>query len=336
MFANGLLIQLGSLLHIDKDTLFVRCNGWTVVQDGPQLEVLAATGALQQSLNQTDTDQSEAVLPDEVVGYLNRARTEKCNILENGKFVGYFPTKSGKVNLLYLDGVDHTDEIDVKLVRIFSTNVTIAFDNLYLDKELYETQGEIIETLGDVVETRSKETANHVKRVAHLSRLIGRLYGLSSADCETLFMASPMHDIGKVAIPDRVLLKPGKLDAKEWVVMKTHAQIGAEIFSRSTRPVLVAASIVAGQHHERFDGSGYPNGLAGENIHIFGRIVALVDVFDALIHRRCYKESWPLEDVINLLEEQKGLHFDPKLVDLLIGNLPLVEEIVAQYPDADT
>lgn len=336
VFANGLLIQLGSLLHIDKDTLFVRCNGWTVVQDGPQLEVLAATGTLQQSVNDIETEQSEVALPDEVVSYLNRARVEKCNILENGKFVGYFPTKSGKVNLLYLDGVDHTDEVDVKLVRIFSTNVTIAFDNLYLDKELYETQGEIIETLGDVVETRSKETANHVKRVAHLSRMMAHLYGLAPADCETLFMASPMHDIGKVAIPDRVLLKPGKLDDEEWVIMKTHAQIGADIFGRSTRPVLVAASIVAGQHHEKFDGTGYPNGLAGEDIHIFGRIVALVDVFDALIHRRCYKEPWPIEDVLKLLKEQKGQHFDPKLVDLFIDNLALAEEIVAQYPDLDS
>ncbi|MCP5209007.1 MAG: DUF3369 domain-containing protein [Hahellaceae bacterium] len=336
MFANGLLIQLGSLLHIDKDTLFVRCNGWTVVQDGPQLEVLAATGTLQQSVTDIETEQTEVALPEEVVSYLNRARVEKCNILENGKFVGYFPTKSGKVNLLYLDGVDHTDEVDVKLVRIFSTNVTIAFDNLYLDKELYETQGEIIETLGDVVETRSKETANHVKRVAHLSRMIAQLYGLSPADCETLFMASPMHDIGKVAIPDRVLLKPGKLDDEEWVIMKTHAQIGADIFARSTRPVLVAASIVAGQHHEKFDGSGYPNGLAGDNIHIFGRIVALVDVFDALIHRRCYKEPWPIEDVLKLFQEQKGLHFDPKLVDILIENLSLAEEIIAQYPDFDS
>lgn len=169
-----------------------------------------------------------------------------------------------------------------------------------------------------------------------MSRMIAQLYGLSPADCETLFMASPMHDIGKVAIPDRVLLKPGKLDDEEWVIMKTHAQIGADIFARSTRPVLVAASIVAGQHHEKFDGSGYPNGLAGDNIHIFGRIVALVDVFDALIHRRCYKEPWPIEDVLKLFQEQKGLHFDPKLVDILIENLSLAEEIIAQYPDFDS
>lgn len=337
MFANGLLVQLGSLLHIDRDTLFVRCNGWTVVQDGAQMEVLAATGTLEQdiSIEELVHEHEHVNLPDDVVKYLNRARSEKRNIIENGKFVGFFPSKSGKVNLLYLDGVNETDEVDVKLIEIFSTNVTIAFDNLYLDKELYETQGEIIETLGDVVETRSKETANHVKRVAHLSRMLAIHAGLSPEDCATLFMAAPMHDIGKVAIPDSVLLKPGKLDAKEWVVMRTHAQIGADIFSRSTRPVLRAASVIAGQHHEKFDGSGYPNAISGEDIHIFGRIVALVDVFDALIHRRCYKEPWPLEDVLRLLDDEKGKHFDPMLVDLLVQNLVDAQEIIALYPDVE-
>jgi response regulator RpfG family c-di-GMP phosphodiesterase len=239
------------------------------------------------------------------------------------------------VNLLYLDGIDHTDEVDVKLIEIFSTNVTIAFDNLYLDKELFETQGEIIQTLGDVVETRSKEAANHVKRVAHLSKAMAELAGLNGIECEIIFMAAPMHDIGKVAIPDRVLLKPDKLNDEEWAIMKTHAQIGADIFARSTRPVLNAASIIAGQHHEKFDGSGYPHGLSGTNIHIFARIVALVDVFDALIHRRCYKEPWPLEDVLTLMNDQKGKHFDPDLVDLMIGNLAKIQEIVALYPDTD-
>ncbi|MCG8609580.1 MAG: HD domain-containing protein [Pseudomonadales bacterium] len=245
------------------------------------------------------------------------------------------PRKVEKINLLYLDGVGVRDDLDLKLIEIFSTNVTIAFDNLYLDKEIYDTQVEIIDTLGDVVETRSKETANHVRRVAHLSRLLAKAYGLDVKSCDQLYMAAPMHDIGKVAIPDRVLLKPGKLDEEEWEIMKTHAKIGEDIFVKSNREVLQAAALVAGQHHEKFDGSGYPRGLAGEDIHIFGRIVAVVDVFDALVHKRCYKEAWPMEDVLALLESEKGKHFDPRLVELLVEHLPAVEEILQTYPDSE-
>ncbi len=324
LFAEGLLVQLASLLHIDKETLFVRCHGYTVVSQGTHdFEVLASTGT---------EPNSKSITPD-VRGYLDRAVAERRTIVEQDKFVGYFPTKGGHVNLLYLDGVVETDDIDLKLMEIFSTNVTIAFDNLYLDQELYNTQIEIIDTLGDLVEGRSKETSNHVKRVAHMSKLLGELAGLETKLCETLYMAAPMHDIGKVAVPDDVLLKPGKLDDHEWSVMQGHAQIGEEILSKSNRPLLTAAAKIAGQHHEKYDGSGYPAGLKGEDIHIFGRIVALVDVFDALVHSRCYKEAWPLEQVLAILEKEKGKHFDPQLVDLFINNIDKMKAILGKFPD---
>jgi response regulator RpfG family c-di-GMP phosphodiesterase len=146
-------------------------------------------------------------------------------------------------------------------------------------------------------------------------------------------MASPMHDVGKVAIPDSVLLKPGKLTEEEFEIMKTHVNIGHEIFARSKRPTLKAAAIVAGEHHEKYNGKGYPNRLKGEDIHIYGRIVALVDVFDALSHSRCYKEAWPIDKVLQLLEEEKGEHFDPRLVELFIQNIDEVQRIMEAYPD---
>lgn len=324
LFAEGLLVQLASLLHIDKETLFVRCHGYTVVSQGENnFEVLAATGC----------ENSAASITPEVRSYLDRAIQEQRSIVEGDRFVGYFPSKGKHTNLLYLDGVVNADEVDFKLMEIFSTNVTIAFDNLYLDQELYNTQIEIIDTLGDLVEGRSKETSNHVRRVAHMSRRLGELLGLDTKQCETLYMAAPMHDIGKVAVPDSVLLKPGKLSDEEWMVMKEHAGIGEEILSRSHRPLLMAASIIAGQHHERFDGGGYPVGLQGEDIHIYGRIVALVDVFDALVHNRCYKEAWPLEQVLDLLRHEKGKHFDPLLVDLFIKNIDKMIEVLERFPE---
>ena len=323
-FARGLLDQIASILHLDQDTLLVRCHGWTVAENEGNFEVLAGTG----SFSETDTS-----LPPEVNALLAKASLNKESVFENSQFVGYFPTKSGKVNLIYLDGIDALDELDKRMIQVFSSNVTIAFDNLYLDREVFETQVEIINTLGDVVENRSKEAAHHVKRVSHLASMLGRLSGLSTEEVDILFMATPMHDVGKVAIPDSILLKPSKLDADEWEIMKTHAQIGQNIFIQSKRPVLQAAAIVAGQHHEKFDGSGYPLGLKGEEIHIYGRIVALADVFDALKHKRCYKEAWPLDKVIIELRSQEGKHFDPKLLNLFLDNINEVIQIIESYPD---
>ena len=209
---------------------------------------------------------------------------------------------------------------DKKVVEILQimhdiTNIT------KLNKEITETQKEIIYKMGEVGESRSKETGNHVKRVAEYSKLLAILSGLGLKSANLLFTASPMHDIGKVAIPDSILKKPGKLTDEEWNIMRTHSEIGYNILKGSSRPILKAAAIVAYRHHEKWDGSGYPNGIKGENIHIFARITALADVFDALGSNRSYKKAWELEKILNLFEEEKGKHFDPKLVELFLNNL---------------
>jgi len=190
-----------------------------------------------------------------------------------------------------------------------------------LHNELEETQRELIYRMGEIGETRSLETGNHVKRVAEYSKLLGSLYGLKADDVNILFTASPMHDIGKVGIPDSVLNKPGKHTSEEWEVMKTHSEIGYNILKSSTRPILKAAAIISYTHHEKWDGSGYPKSLEGEDIHIFGRITAIADVFDALGSDRVYKKAWELDRILDLFKEQRGLHFDPILVDLFMKNL---------------
>ncbi len=202
-----------------------------------------------------------------------------------------------------------------------------------LHKELEDTQRELIYRLGEVGETRSKETGNHVKRVANYSKLLAKHYGLSKEEENHLFSASPMHDIGKVGIPDNVLNKPGKLDEKEWEIMRTHSEIGYEILKNSARPILKAAAIVSYTHHEKWDGTGYPKGLKGEDIHIFGRITAIADVFDALGSDRVYKKAWPLEQILDYFKEQKGKHFDPTLVDIFLEKLDEFLEIRDKYKD---
>jgi response regulator RpfG family c-di-GMP phosphodiesterase len=181
--------------------------------------------------------------------------------------------------------------------------------------------------MGAIGETRSKETGLHVKRVAEYSYLLGKLWGLNEEDASLLKQASPMHDIGKVGIADNILNKPAKLTFEEFEIMKTHAEIGYDMLKHSKRPILKASAVVAISHHEKWDGSGYPKGLKGERIPIFGRITAIADVFDALGHDRCYKKAWPLENILELFRNEKGKHFDPHLVDLFFENLDKFLEI---------
>ncbi len=196
-----------------------------------------------------------------------------------------------------------------------------------LHEELEDTQKEIIYKMGEIGETRSKETGNHVKRVAEYSKLLALLYGMEEKEAELLKQASPMHDIGKVGIPDNILKKPGKLDPLEWEVMQTHAQLGYDMLKYSSRPILKAAATVAGEHHEKYNGKGYPHNLSGENIHIYGRITAIADVFDALGSDRCYKKAWELDRIIELFKEERGEQFDPVLMDLFLENIDKFLEI---------
>nr|WP_246283180.1 DUF3369 domain-containing protein [Marinifaba aquimaris] len=325
-FASGLLVQIASILRADKSDSHPG-NSFVVRKDKTQFKMLAGTGAY------APVDDDNVSFEPAVTELLNKACDQQVSILEGNCFVSYFKTNNAGENLIYIENILEINDLDKKLLELFSNNIAVAFDNLELNKEVFETQSEIIDTLGEVVESRSKEAANHVKRVSHLSRALALWAGLPQEQAQELFMASPMHDVGKVAIPDAVLLKPAKLTPDEWVIMKSHVNIGCEIFARSKRPTLKAASIVAGQHHEKFNGQGYPNGLAGEDIHIYGRIVALVDVFDALAHSRCYKEAWPIDKVLALLEEEKGQHFDPRLVELFIDNIEEVIKIMDDYPD---
>ena len=212
----------------------------------------------------------------------------------------------------------------------------IRHDIIQIEKlhdELEDTQREIIYKLGELGECRSSETGQHVKRVAEYSKLLAIKIGLDEKDVNRLFMSSPMHDIGKVGIPDSILNKNGKLDSAEWEVMKTHAQIEYEILRTSKREILQAAAIVSYTHHERWDGSGYPLGLKGEDIHIFGRITAIADVFDALSSERVYKKAWSLEEVLKLFNEEKGKHFDPNLIDVFMNNLDDILEIKEKFKD---
>ncbi|MCC6142276.1 MAG: DUF3369 domain-containing protein [Candidatus Hydrogenedentes bacterium] len=332
-FAKGVLTQLTSLLHLEEDALYLKQGGFAATGNGGELRILTGTGLYS---DYVDQPVRKALKPD-LLGVLEQALAAKQDFyLEDHRYVGYFKSENGTENLLYLQGVPETvTEWERYLLEIFCANVAIAFDNISLNNEIRDTQREIIFKLGEIVETRSRETGNHVKRVAAFSALLGEAYGLNHEELAVLRFASPMHDIGKIAVPDAILNKPDKLTPEEFAVMKTHTSVGFEMLCSSNRELLRAAALIALQHHERFDGKGYPHGLAGNDIHIFGRITAVADVFDALGVKRVYKDAWPLDRITEYFQAERGRAFDPQLVDLFFANIEKVKEIRDAFRDVD-
>lgn len=197
--------------------------------------------------------------------------------------------------------------------------------------ELSDTRTEIIRRLSRAAEFKNNETGNHIIRMSLYSRILAEEAGQPEPWCELIHQASPMHDIGKIGIPDRVLLKPGKLDTQEWEIMKRHASYGAEIIGDHPSPLLQMAKEIALTHHEHWDGSGYPNGLQTTDIPLSGRIVAITDVFDALTTNRPYKKPWSEEQTVAYLQEHAGQHFDPTLVEAFIRCLPRIRKVQQQF-----
>ena len=202
-----------------------------------------------------------------------------------------------------------------------------------LNQEITNTQKEVVFTMGAIGESRSKETGNHVKRVAEYSKILALAYGMDEEEAELLRMASPMHDIGKVAIPDEILKKPARLTQEEFKIMQTHTTLGYEMLKMSKRPILNTAATVAYQHHERWDGKGYPQGLKEDEINVYGRITAIADVFDALGSTRVYKPAWDDEKIFALFKEESGKQFDPKLIELFFENLDKILAIRDKFSD---
>ncbi|MBV8424925.1 MAG: response regulator [Candidatus Eremiobacteraeota bacterium] len=200
--------------------------------------------------------------------------------------------------------------------------------------ELLDRERESIFQLLRIAEFRDKDTASHIIRMGHLAALLAEKLGDSPENVEMLRLAAPMHDIGKVATPDHILLKRGKLTPEEWVIMREHTTAGYELLAKSTSRLLQAGSEIAFTHHEKYDGSGYPRGLRGEKIPMWGRITALVDVFDALTSERPYKRAWTLTETLERIKMDRGSHFDPELVDKFMTIIPEINTIKARYSDA--
>jgi len=225
--------------------------------------------------------------------------------------------------------------LEVQMVQKYMRHQNEILEQKVLERTqaMHESRLQVVRRLGRAAEYRDNETGLHIIRMSSMAVVIARAAGMDEGQCELLLHAAPMHDIGKIGIPDNILLKPGKFEADEWAIMQTHAQIGADILDGDNSDLMKMAHVIALTHHEKWNGKGYPNGLAGKSIPLVGRITALADVFDALTSKRPYKQAWSVEKSVDFIIEESGQHFDPVLVEVFIKNLPLIIDIKDKYAE---
>ncbi len=324
-FTRGILFQLISLLRLNHDSDTIESfNGISIEKNGSDITILNATGNLTGVIN---INQLDADVKSRIMSVMN----DKISKFSGNTYTGYLQFDSGISNVIYISGNKEIDHLDRNLLEVFFHHISIAYHNLRLHEEMLSTQKTLIEMLGDVIEERYQDAPNHVKRVAEISYLLACDYGMSIDDANIFRLVSPMHDVGKIGISDAILLKPGKLSTEEFEKMKAHTTIGHDILKDFHKDTLDVASIVAYEHHENWDGTGYPRGLKGKEISIYGRITAIADVFDALANKRCYKKAWSIDKILAFFEEKRGSQFDPELTDLLFKNMDKIIEIETLY-----
>ncbi|MDQ6963312.1 MAG: HD domain-containing phosphohydrolase [Mariprofundales bacterium] len=217
------------------------------------------------------------------------------------------------------------------LIKHFGVLCASSIINMKMERSLEDAYLETIFRLGIASEYKDDDTYAHVQRIRYTSRIIAEEMGCSSEELHAIFHASAMHDLGKIGVPDAIINKPGKLDSSEWEVMQSHASMGTAILDGSRAPLLQTSAAIAGGHHERWDGNGYPNGVAGADIPLAARIVAVADVFDALVNQRAYKPAWPIEDAITLIQAESGSHFDPAVVDAFLRRIDDISAVQSSY-----
>jgi response regulator RpfG family c-di-GMP phosphodiesterase len=332
-FISGVLTQLEALLNLGGHTFYSHAFGIMKDDSGRSIEqqrIIAGTGNYASSVNQSLND----VVDEQVMERLKKALTKSGSFFYSDACIIELSNAEGHDGLLYIEGMlPQLDDVDYNLVEVFVSNAAIALGNLFLTQEIEFTQKEVLYTLGEFAECRSREISRHVARVSKLTGLMGEKLGFDKEDCEMLQLAAAMHDIGKIAIPNELLEKPGPLSDNEWQIMHDHCRYGHSLLNRAKRPLLKLAAIIAHQHHEWWDGTGYPQGLKGEQIHLYGRIVAVADVFDALGNVRVYKDAWSLEQIVDYFKQHRGRQFDPELTDLLLENIEEFAKLREIYSD---
>jgi len=330
-FAKGILEQISAVLSPEEDAFYAKNNGVAAFERSGELKVIAGTGEFAEKENEN----AASIIPEECAEVIQGHESGFNSKMTPAGFICIYRSNNDHTGMLFLRDLKTRNELENHLLQMFCRNALTAFENISLRTLLEESQREIVYLLGDAVEHRSKETGHHLKRVSEISYLLAVKSGLPEESARFIREAAPLHDLGKIAIPDAILNKPAKLDTNEWEIMKTHAEVGHDMLQSSDKPLLQLGAEIARDHHERWDGTGYPAGKKGDEISISGRITAVADVFDALCSRRVYKSAWDMKQVEEYFQLQRGLHFDPELVDLLFENLDEFIEIQQRFSDPD-
>lgn len=337
-FMNGMLIQVIALFDVDVDSMYIRnehqntIDGMAFIQMMDSVKVLAATGKYEGMIGSTITSEN---CPENLIKLIKQIESSKEEelVIRRGEYLGIFKQSADKFikNYIILETRVDTDNLD--LIKLFLTNFSLAIDNFMLNMNVNETQNEIIFRISEIVENRCDSTANHLRRVSNITKILATNLGLDEDKANAAALASVIHDVGKIGISDEILLKPGKLTVEEYDTMKKHTTIGYNIFKDSKLALLNLAANIALYHHERYDGKGYPLGKKGGEIPKECEIVAVADVFDALISKRCYKDAWPEDEVIKYFKDNRGTQFAPDVVDELFRSLNCIREVIKSYID---
>ena len=329
-FGSAVLKQTLTLLNLDNSVLYLSTQHTDLYGD-TTMTVLGASGDL---VGLCEPGISKKI-PESIEEKVKEVLASKNHYQSEELFIGYYPTGESTHNILYVKLNSPLDALQRKTLEMFASNVAIIFQNLTQKEDIQQTQKELIMVLSDAIEMRSKETGGHVKRVILMTEFLSEKLHLSKEFIETIRYAAALHDVGKISIPETILHKPGKLDPEEWEIMKTHAQRGYDLLAGSDRIVAKMGAIIAKTHHERWDGKGYPDGLSKDEIPLEGRIMAIVDVVDALLSKRCYKPAWSEEEVKAFLRENAGKQFDPLITHIMLEHFDKIQEIRALEPDEE-
>ena len=303
-------------------------DAYAAAPQGGRLRVLAVTPAYAG----LPSDETLAHLPAPVAAAFARCMREQRDHHGDNYYACYHRTGEGNESLLYMAFSDPVGEAERELLALFSANVAITYEKLLQREESAATQQATVAILGGALERRAPDSGGHVERVGAIAAMLAEAAQLAPAAVRQLRQAAPLHDVGHSGVPDAVLNQPGPLDGEQWALMRRHSEVGRAMLQRSDQPVLQLAAAIAYEHHERWDGSGYPRGLAGEQISLAGRITALADFVDAMVSPRCYRPAWPLAHALEQVRAESGKRFDPALAALLLQRSAELQRLYQHSP----
>ncbi len=318
-FAETLVEEARSLFDDFNHALYIQVSTIDLL-DGQIVDASALfRGAIGKPLS---------VIGDEtLLALIESARTEARSQQSRRYFVGYHPLITGREELLIIAYDFDVEDVDQHLMDLFSSNVAIAFDNVLIFENITSAQEEVFVKLSEIVEKRDFFDEGHSRTVGEIAWLLAKESGLSLEECRILRLVAPLHDLGKVALPEALLNKRTEITPEEFKVLSTHAQTGYDLLKSKSIPLLQIAASVARYHHEHYDGTGYPEGIVGEQIPIYSRIMKVVDVFDAMGRRKAYREAYSEEEILAFLREKSGSHFDPRVVSILASHLDEIRRL---------